>query len=130
MSQNTKKLRKAFLNDFCTQLGIEKTDAKRSDAALVFIAYGETQSRRWLAQAVGDYANWERLVARRMVSRSAMRKKASSAKKRNTSRLKASATIVSLNRGISKRLIVGEGGAITSWERLGRDEERQILNRI
>ena len=120
MSQGTRKRRKEFLNALCAKFGIENSsDPRRSNAAIVFIAYGEAQCRTWLAQAEGEYASWARLVdlkqARRVVSKTAQRKKGSSIDKR---------------RRVSKRMIVGEGGAVTTWERLSLREERRLLNRI
>lgn len=73
MSQSDKKRRKAFLNDLCGKFGIaDPSDPRRSDAAIVFIAFGEQRCRAWLAQAGGNYEKWERIVdikqARKKVS--------------------------------------------------------------
>ena len=83
----TKKRRKLFLNEFCAAFKISSlSDPRRSDAATVFIAYGEKQTRAWLAQAGGDLEVWDGLVdikkARNIASKMPGRKKDARRKRR------------------------------------------------
>ena len=139
MSESAKKLRKAFLNELCAKFGIDNpTDSRRSDAALAFIAYGERNCRSWLAQADGNYANWERIVdikqARQKVSLIARSKRKTQKKVlpkvAPRVRKKRIRSIQSKETKCYFQYTVGADGAITTWTKPSPDEEYRISNRI
>ena len=139
MSQSDKNRRKRFLNDLSAKFGINNpTDPRRSDAALAFIAYGERNCRLWLAQADGNYANWEMLVdikrARQKVSKIAREKKKTQKTVMHCFAPKASKKSKrSTQQAAGKRLFqytVGADGAITTWKLQSRDGEYGQSNRI
>ena len=85
----SKRRRKAFLNDLCAALGIsDPTDPRRSDAALVFIAFGEEKCRAWLSQACGDNSVWEQLANIKQARKIARMKPKRSAKETSQSEWK------------------------------------------
>ena len=59
---SSKTQRRLFLDDLCRTFGIDRTDGRRSEAAMAHRAFGEEQCRAWLAQADGDYRKWKNLA--------------------------------------------------------------------
>lgn len=96
-----KKRRKLFLQEFSAALKLSNpNDPRRSDAAIVFIAFGEKQSRAWLSQAGGDYGTWEKLLdikkARKLASKKTAntRKATRRTRTRNTRKAKRRARLI------------------------------------
>ena len=138
MTSSGKKRRKAFLNDLCVKFGIDNpTDPRRSDAAIAFIAFGESQCRAWLAQAQENYIAWSRfvdikkarkIVSNRRTSNKQMRQKrlqvsTPTRKKKRTRNSRTSAHKVYF------RYTVGADGAVTTWKHPNRSN-KYTLDRI
>ena len=139
MSQSEKKRRKAILNDLCAKFGIDcRTDSRRSDAAIAFIAYGEKYCRVRLAQAGRNYANWERLVDMKRAGKTA----SMIAQQKNKSQKNE---LTGFNSRISRKqkrclqyanpvpmfqYTVGADGAVTTRKKLSPEEEQMQSHRI
>lgn len=69
-----KARRKQFLNDFCKSLGVDRADSRRGQASKIYIEFGETQCRDWLARSNHSYRTWVSLVNKEKWARVAERK--------------------------------------------------------